>query len=864
MYPPVDGLRLLAKSIGLRKPWRGLLWGVKMNGREESPTKRVIFIVDDEAELLAALRLGLQETFDVRTTTRSLDAMSMFKTELPDCVLLDLRMPGMPGLDLLKEIKFTYPEVPVLIMAGAADETDAAITLKFGAAGYLKKPVDVHELMDKLNRVMAFSSATKEREGQANILFVDEDKQFLESIKKALMRHPYHTVTLTSASEALKIMSHQKFDIAVVNMQLSTSSGLQFIKSAKELQSEFIPIVVTNDGGQEQAIDAIKQGVFDYIRKPLNSRELVISLERCLHKLKITQEIHKKDIELNQKGKMLQTLNNEILLQKNFLDNIVKSIRSMLIITDNKGFITTVNEASLKTLGYDAKELIGKSFSVVLPISQFDKFIENMNHDLGLSNFENEYVSKRGNKVAVLLSGSMIKNSEGNAAGFVFVAQDISKEKEEKDELYRLSYYDALTALPNRINFELMAQKALSVAKRKGAILAFLYVGIDGFKKVNDRLGHAFGDELLKEISKRIQDSFRTDDFVARVGGDEFVICLSSITNSSDAEMVAKRLITTISKPHYVIGNNEVSVGASIGVAMFPESADNFDQLLKNADVALFKAKHAGRGQILYFTKQLDIEYGKQLDIENALRFALARNEFHMVYQPIFEIKTKKVVAMEALMRWVSPDLGMVSPQIFIPIAENSGLITAINEWGITESMRQFSSWQARYNIKFRLAINISAHQINASNTLLKGLKKLCEDFKVPPHTVELELTETAIMQNPKQAEETLNELYDYGFMIAIDDFGQGHSSLSLLSRLPISILKIDKEFVDGLDDKKNEFIIKSVITLSNSLSLSVIAEGIETEKQLEYLASLGCECGQGYIFSKPRLPEQLTPYLRP
>jgi diguanylate cyclase (GGDEF)-like protein/PAS domain S-box-containing protein len=828
-----------------------------MENTKNSPEKISILIVDDEPELLLSLQRPLQTKYNVATTDKSVEVMDKLKSAPVDCILLDIRMPGMTGIELLKEIKFAYPHIPVLIMTGHGDENDTITTLKYGASGYIKKPIDIYQLIEEIQRVITTEGREKGAKKPAELLLLDDEADILTSIKKALSNYPYNITTTTSTDEAFELIEKNNFDILIVDAQMPKLNGLDFIERAKKISTNFIPIMLTGNSTQELAIDAIKHGVFDYIRKPLDISELVSAIERSIHKLEINREIFQKNRELTAKEKLLENLNNEITLQKNYLENIVKSISNILIITDEHGAIETANDAAMKLLGYTVEDMVGQSFNLILNTKNFDDFMEKLAAGNGISNIETTYLKKDGTKIFVLYSGTLIRNQSGTIEGFVFVAQDISARKAAEEELHQLSYYDSLTKLPNRLYFEMQTKQVLAKADKDDNLCALLYMDLDGFKAVNDRLGHPIGDKLLTEVARRLQSSFRIKDFVARIGGDEFVACLSNIKEKSDAGIVAQRLISLVNRPFF-IENNEVSVGTSIGIATFPESALEYEQLFKNADIALYKAKHAGRNQFQYFTKQLDIEYGRQLEIENALRLAIGRNEFHMVYQPIYELSNKKIIAMEALLRWESAEFGNISPQDFIPIAEYIGLIIPIGEWALDATIQQLSIWQKNNGADFKMAINISACQLDRGDYLVDILKLACAKYDVPHNSVKLELTETAIMHNPKQAETILTELYQLGFLLALDDFGQGFSSLSLLSRLPISILKIDKQFIGDLDEEKNEFIVKSILSLSESLSLDVIAEGIETQSQLEYLMNHHCKYGQGFYFSKPEPADKI------
>lgn len=824
-----------------------------------------ILIADDEQELLASLQRTLKTRYKVTTTDKSVEVMEILRRAPVDCVLLDIRMPGMTGIELLKEIKFAYAHVPVLIMTGHGGEDDTIAALKLGASGYIKKPIDLYALFDEIERVN-LKNKSSELKKSIEILFLDDEEEILDCVKTALTCFSYNVTTTTSVKTAFDLMQTTNFDIVIVDLRMPEMDGLQFIEKAREIQSSFISIVITGLSSQKMAIDAIKHGVFDYIRKPIDINELTSAVERSVNKLTINRAIYQKNCELAAKEKLLENLNDEIVVQKNYLENIVRSINNILIITDPDGVIKTLNNAAMKSLGYAAEELIGKKLDFIYCIDNLDNFMMEVDSSQGISNIESECKTKNSKRIYVLFSGMAIKNKLGKPDGFVFVAQDISSRKAAEKKLYQLSYYDSLTGLPNRLHFEMYVRQSLTKSIERHHTAAFLYLDLDSFKSVNDRLGHPVGDELLKIVSKRLEGAFRTGafrsgDFVARMGGDEFVVYLGDFREKNDAGIIAERVIAIINKPFFIAGN-ELSIGTSIGIAFFSDDCMDYHQVLKNADIALYKAKHEGRNKYQYFTPQLDAECSQQIAMENALRFALARKEFSMVYQPIVDLKTKKVISVEALIRWDAIGLGVISPEDFIPMAEYSGLILPIAEWAMDNVLQQFSQWRKDGQSQITVALNISATQIDAGEALINILQKLCEQYQIEPACIGLELTETAMMHNPQHAQQVVQQLHELGFSIILDDFGQGFSSLSLISQLPISILKIDKQFVEDSANVKNETIIRSIIALAKGLSVAVVAEGVETAEQAEHLMALGCEYGQGFFFCEPLEVTQVIPYL--
>jgi len=384
-----------------------------------------------------------------------------------------------------------------------------------------------------------------------------------------------------------------------------------------------------------------------------------------------------------------------------------------------------------------------------------------------------------------------------------------------------------------------------------------MILDLDNFKAINDRLGYFLGDKILVKVSDRIRRAIRQEDCIARFGGDEFILFLKGIATDEVLTIVTNKLINVINQPFFLNGE-EVYLGVSIGAVFVPKISIHYEEILKYADIALYKSKLSGRNQCQVFSEDIKEAYGKRFDIDLALHFALKKEELHLEYQPIYDMKSKKIYAVEALLRWHSKKLGIVSPDDFIPVAESNGLIIPISNWVIHESFSQLAKWRKQGHTGLYLSINLSPIQLNNTAYLIEVLNQAIENYHIPPHKVELEITETAIMQNVHQAASSLNELNNMGFKISIDDFGKGYSSLSLLSKLPFSILKIDRDFINNYKNFKNKKIINIILSLSKELNLEVIAEGIETEEQFQFLQQQACHYGQGYFLSHPKKPDEL------
>lgn len=418
-------------------------------------------------------------------------------------------------------------------------------------------------------------------------------------------------------------------------------------------------------------------------------------------------------------------------------------------------------------------------------------------------------------------------------------------------ELNHLAYHDALTDLPNRILFEDRLTQALSQVHRNRQTLGMLFLSLDRFKKVNDTLGHALGYKLLKEVAERLSNCVVEGDTVARFEGDEFALLLTHVNGTEDVIEIAVAVNEALNLP-FTLDGNELFITTSIGISLCPDDGTDASTLMKNAGAAIYRAKQQGGGNYQFYTADMNAKALKRLELENSLRRALERKEFEVYYQPQVDINTGQVAGMEALVRWRHPELGIISPAEFIPLAEDTGLIVPIGEWVLRTACAQIKSWQDEGVARLRVAVNLSARQFQQQN-LADMVIEILNETSLDPQHLELELTESSIMENAESAVETLRQFKNKGVRISIDDFGTGYSSLGYLKRLPIDILKIDRSFVRDVNtDSDDGALVMAIITLAHNLRLKVIAEGVETEEQLRFLHLLRCDEWQGFLFSKP------------
>ncbi|HUX90394.1 MAG TPA: EAL domain-containing protein [Gallionellaceae bacterium] len=528
-----------------------------------------------------------------------------------------------------------------------------------------------------------------------------------------------------------------------------------------------------------------------------------------------------------------------------------------VMIADGKGKIVSVNRAFSTITGYREDELVGKTAAILKSGRQDKQFYDTMwNSILETGHWTGEIWNRRknGDIYPEWLNISAIKDGRGEVTHHVAVFSDISAMKESESKLKHLAHHDPLTGLPNRLLLNAHMHQSMAHARRNSTMVAVMFLDLDKFKIINDTLGHPIGDLLLQEVAQRLTACLREEDTVSRLGGDEFVILLEELQDTLFASTVAKKINAALSEK-FILEQYEIFISCSIGISIFPNDGDDMTALFKNADSALYRCKERGRNNYQYYTEDLSKRAMERLLMENDLRYALERNELVIHYQPQVDLYNGNIIGMEALLRWQHPKHGLMPPVSFIPLAEETGLIHPIGEWVLRTACTRLQAWMEDGLPKARISVNLSLVQFTHNN-LAETVAAVLRDSKLPPECLELELTESMIMQDAESTIVILHKIKALGVKIAIDDFGTGYSSLSYLKRLPIDRIKIDQSFVRNItSDPADAAVSQAIISMSHSLNLSTIAEGVETEEQLEFLRSRNCNEIQGFHFSRP-VPE--------
>lgn len=545
---------------------------------------------------------------------------------------------------------------------------------------------------------------------------------------------------------------------------------------------------------------------------------------------------------------------------------VFETTSEAIVVTDTKNCIQAVNPSFTHVTGYSEEEVIGRDPSFLSSGRQDGTFYQRMWVQLcKTGRWQGEIWNRRknGDLYAEWLAISAVHNNAGEISQYVAVFSDITKRKKAEELIIQQANFDTLTNLPNRNLFLDRLGRAMVRAKRNRNLVALMFIDLDRFKWVNDTLGHNIGDLLLQEAAARLMECVRETDTVARLGGDEFTIVLPDLKHDRDIEKLAQKILECLAEPFHISGH-EVFVSGSIGITIFPQDGLELEDLLRNADTAMYRAKEGGRNAYRFFTSQMNEDTQKQMMLERDLRHAIERNEFIVHYQPVVDVSSGDVISAEALVRWQHPEKGLMAPGFFIGVAEETGLITQIGNIVLKQVCQQIKIWQSDPILKdIRIAVNLSPRQLHNKN-VVTDLEKLISDSGISAHSLALEITETLVMQDPEGAAELLEDIRAMGIKVYLDDFGTGYSSLNYLKRFSFDVLKIDRSFIMDVEfDKGDAALVEAIIVMAHKLGIKVVAEGVENKNQLDFVASQDCDMIQGYYYSKPLESQDFFSYCR-
>ncbi len=583
-----------------------------------------------------------------------------------------------------------------------------------------------------------------------------------------------------------------------------------------------------------------------------------IEVDELIKAVKVfKQSLHRLEQEVNER----QAAEADLQLAASVFEYSMEGI----MITDANARILSVNKAFTDITGYSADEAVGKTPRLFRSNLHDERFYQVLWASLNKKDmWQGEIKNRRknGEIFPVWNNISAVRDEQNQVRRYISIFTDITEKKLSEEHIYRLAHYDVLTSLPNRALLHQRLQQALQMAKRHRHKLGILFLDLDRFKLVNDTLGHAAGDSLLQQVASQLCASVRKVDTVSRLGGDEFVIILDDLVSTDDAAQITAKLLETLSRPFH-IGGHDVYVTASAGISMYPDDGEDANHLFKNADTAMYRAKEQGKNTFRFYTEDMNMAVAERLALESQLRRALDEERMCLHYQPRVDLGTGRIVGMEALLRFADPRQGTLAPGQFISIAEDTGLIIPIGKWVLRTACQQYKVWREQGLDVPHISVNMSGRQFTDTD-LVDSISGIIEETGIGAEKVELELTETFLMENPQKIISILGELKSLGFNISIDDFGTAYSSLSYLKRFPVDKLKIDRSFISDIPGDADDIAItKAIIAMARNLNLWIVAEGVETEAQLSFLKAHGCEEVQGYYFSRPLDVDAATQLLR-
>lgn len=840
---------------------------------EAAASRPRILLVDDVNENLHALMSVLRDDYAIAAATSGEKALDLARQQpYPDLILLDIKMPGMDGYSVLAHLKSNpaTADIPVIFVTGLAEAADEARGLKLGVADYITKPINPELLHMRVrtqlelqryrrNPVLFDVSQGCDPDRPPSLLVVDDVPQNIHELLEAL-KDDYRILVARSGAKALELIEGESPpDLVLLDIVMPEMDGYEVCRRIKASpRGNRIPVIfVTVVDATEDKVRGFSIGAADYITKPFDVDEVRARVRTQL----------------------------ELSRLRNFLEDLVAQRTALLEQSEEKYRILADYSPNWEywvapDCSYLYVSPACRDVSGYVPADFFvdTGLMEKIIHPDDLAGWKAHrsaaaagtapgphlfrICAQDGSERWIEHVCKPVFDAAGQPIGLRGSLRDITDRQRAEQKLDFFAHRDPLTGLPNRALFAQLLAQAVLNAERSRTQFALLFLDLDNFKAINESLGHKLGDRLLVEVSKRLQGLLPDNSEIARIGGDEFYIIVDHAAGLSGIDLVGQRMIDALGEP-FPIDDNMIYIGASIGIALYPNDGRDAANLQSSADAALHQAKAQGRGILRFFSPEMTRRSRARLALEADLRRALDHQELRLHYQPQIDLSSGKIVGVEALVRWLHPERGLIPPDDFIPLAEESGLVVLLGDWVLHAACQQIRSWTDAGIAPRQTAVNVSAVQLNRGH-LLNSVKDALQVSGIAPEQLELEITESFVLADRDQSFKTLSELKALGVRLSIDDFGTGYSSLAYLQQLQVHKLKIDLSFVrDVTTNSGNASIVKAVIALGHSLGLEVIAEGVEEEVQARYLHSLQCDVIQGYLISRPLPAEDMTHFLQ-
>ena len=698
---------------------------------------------------------------------------------------------------------------------------------------------------------------------KAAIICVDDEPIILSSLGEQLKRalgQEYDIELVDSGAEAIALcqeLTQEGIDIPVIicDQIMPGMTGDRLLIKLHTLYPQMLKILLTGQADADTVGNLLNAAaLYRYVAKPWIETDLILTVKEAL-------KCFQQEQQLAAQNQILLEVNQQLENAVSMLEATLEATADGILVLDENGRVVNYNQKFVDIWQFPTQVKLDRDQILTQLLTELcDPYANNLRERYAQLNSDsfNSLKLKNGK---VLECYSQVQQLQQQKMGQVWSFRDVTEHKKAQAIIQHQAFHDSLTNLPNRTLFERELSSALNQARRSNKSLAVMFLDLDRFKNINDTLGHAVGDMLLKNVVERLKKCVREKDIIARWGGDEFTLLLPNIDHKDDTRAIAQRILEAL-KLGFNLDRHYLHITSSIGIAIFPDDGADAETLLKNADVALYWVKDQGRNGYHHYTKRLNSQAHELFNLENDLHHALTRQEFILYYQPIVDITANKIIKVEALLRWQHPNLGIVPPALFIPIAEENGLIVEIGAWVLQTACAQTKIWQNSGLSNLAISVNLSARQFY-NNDLLQTVKKVLAQTGLSPSSLELEITETATMCNTTLAKQILDELHQMGISLSMDDFGTGYSSLSYLKDFPFSTIKIDRSFVKDLSvDSSNLAIINAIITLGAGLGLQIVAEGVESEQLKNLLETLHCNYMQGYFISLPLTQADATKLL--